>query len=1048
MNLAEICIRRPVFTLMLNLALIVLGFMSYQDLGLDLFPKIDYPNVRIQASFPGASPEEMEIEVVRPIEEAVNTVGGIDTITSRCTFGNAMVMVRFELEKDIDVAAQETRDKVARIVRKLPEGMEPPSVDKIDPDARPIITMIISTAMAPRDLALFAKKRIKEPLEAIQGVGAISVVGDRNREIRIEVDGGRMAALRVSADQVKTALRTQNLEIPGGNITAGDNEFVLRNLGKIKDPQRFADIIVSQHNNTPVRIRDIGRVIDGEEEVRSVARLDGKPCLSMTVQKQTGCNTLDVISRVKKRLEELQRDFPADMKIITIGDQSAFIKASMHELNLHLLLGALLTSGVVFLFMRNLVSTFITALAIPVSLIATFFFMKLLGFTLNNMTMLGMTLAVGIVIDDAIVVLENIFRHMEELGSDPMKAAQEATAEIYLAVTATSLSLAVIFVPIAFIYGIIGNLLNNFGLTIAFSILVSLFVSFTLTPMLCSRLFQYRFAVGHGSSKESAFFRIIDRVYGSLLRFSLRRRWVIILVAVACVAAVVPMAERVRTDFLPPDDTNEYQISFRTPEGFSLAGTDRVLRDIEAKVRALPGVAHVYVAIAEDGKDAVNQASVLVQLVDIKERDFSMFDSMAEARKIMKAYPNFRPSVSGSGPQIMGGGRGDVQFFIRGPDLDQISRYIDHMTTTLRKSPIFGNVNTSFIPRKPEVHVVVDRDRARQMGVQLDDVFASLRALIGGQDQISQFQDKDELYEVRMRLRPEDRDSVITTSGLLLPIEGGGVIRLDSIASVSMGFGPAQITRQDRQRSVSLTGNLAKDKGLGEAIDLIIATVKDMNLPPEYSYGYTGKAKEMERTNQGFAKAFLLSAVFMFMILASQFESLLHPFTIMLSLPLSIPFALLTLLVMKSTLNVYSALGVFMLFGIVKKNAILQIDYTNTLRAQGVERNRAVVEANRARLRPILMTTITLVAGMLPMALGSGPGAATRASMALVIIGGQTLCLLITLLLTPVAYTLFDDILGWARTRMPDLRRPPPAHAGGETAAPGLSADPGSGESR
>ncbi|MBF0501856.1 MAG: efflux RND transporter permease subunit [Candidatus Riflebacteria bacterium] len=1027
MNLANVCIKRPVFTLMINAALIVLGYFSYQGLGLDLFPKIDNPSVRISTDYPGASPEELESEIVRVIEEAVNTISGIDTISARCEFGNAMVSVVFNLEKNIDVGAQEIRDKIARVMNKLPKGIDPPSVEKVDPDASPVLTLVVSGKMPMRELTFFAKKRIQEPLETINGVGAIQIVGEKNRAIQVVLDAGRLAALNISADQVKTALQNQNMEVPGGNVTNGDYEYVLRNLGRIRSTKEFVNIIVAEREGRFIRVQDLGTVVDDVEEIRSLAWLDGESCLSLTIQKQSGCNTLDVINQIKNRITELQKSFPSDLKILYIRDQSEFIKASMHELNLHLVMGSFLASLVVLLFMRNLVSTFIAALAIPVSLISTFIFMKLMGFTLNNMTMLGMTLAVGIVIDDAIVVLENIFRHIEERGSDAMTASSEATSEIALAVMATSLSLAVIFVPVIFISGIIGNLLSNFGLTIAFSILVSIFVSFTLTPMMCSQLFRFKIARGHGGSKNSWFFLILERVYGSLLRFSLRRRWVILLIAGLCLASIVPLYSMSKVDFLPTDDSGEYQVSIKMPQGSSMRATERVIREIEGKLRKLPGAQHFYTQVGGGGGTSqVTEGSIYVQLVDLSKRNFSQADSMVEARKIMKEYQQYDPSVQNGGVQVMGGGGKDFMFYVRGPDLEKLKGYTNSIVENLRKCPIFGNVSSSFIDRKPEIHVKVDRDRAFQAGIRVDTVFLTLKTLVGGMDQISQYQDGDEQYEVRVRLRPEDRTDVRQISKLLLPTGDGNCVTLDSLASVTTGFGPAQINRQDRQRSISVSGTLGKGRGLGEANEYIVKTIREMNLPVEYSFGFGGKAKEMERTYAGYYRAFSMSAIFMFLILASQFESFLHPLTIMLSLPLSIPFALVTLLIARGflpncTLNVYSGLGVFMLFGIVKKNAILQIDYTNTLREQGMERDKAVYEANQARLRPILMTTVTLVAGMLPMALGTGPGSATRASMAIVIIGGQSLCLLITLLVTPVAYTLFDDLMIWIRSVLPRM---------------------------
>ncbi|MFZ2957519.1 MAG: efflux RND transporter permease subunit [Candidatus Ozemobacteraceae bacterium] len=1022
MNLAEVCIRRPVFTLMIISAMVVLGLFSYNGLGLDLMPKMDFPIVRISGTLPGASPEEMETQIAKPIEEAVNTIGGIDEINTKCLFGATAIAVKFNLEKDINVAAQEVRDRIARIVKDFPEGTDPPLVEKMDPDASPVITLIISGKMALRELTFFTKKRIKEPLEAVEGVGAIQVVGGREREIRVELDAKKLGAYNISSAQVRDALQSQNVEIPGGQVTENDNEFVLRTLGRIAEPSKFEDVIVTTLGNTPIRIKELGKVLDDEAEARTLARLDGKNALSLVIQKQSGINTLDVIVRIKKRIKELSANFPEGMSIVPIRDQSTFIESSLHELKKHLVLGALFASLVVFLFMRNFVSTFISATAIPVSLISTFVLMRWMGFTLNNMSMLGLTLSVGIVIDDAIVVLENIFRHMEEKNSDAMTAAKEGTAEIYLAVLATSLSLAVIFVPVAFMQGIVGRLLNNYGLTIAFAVLVSVFVSFTLTPMLCSRFFQYRFARGSGHSKDSVFYSAIDKVYGKLLTFSLRNRWFIVVTSVLCILALKPMGKFVSFDFMPADDTSEFNVSFRADEGSSLAGTDKILHMIEEKIGKLPEVKHMFSTIGEGTGTGVNEANIYVQLNDLETRRLTQFDIMEQARQIMKAYSNMMPAVSGNSG--MGGQKMvDTTYALAGPDLDKINAYTKAIIQKVRQSPLIGNADSSFIERKPEVHVRLDRERAYRMGVRLDVVAGTLRTLIGGADQITRYKEADELYEVRVRLRPDDRANAEVVSGILLPTTAGTLIRLDTIASVTLGFGPAQIDRKDRQRSITVSANMAKGAALGDINDLIMAAVKELKMPPEYVGGFTGRSKEMARTVQGFIVAFFMSAIFMYIILAAQFESLLHPVTIMLSLPLSVPFAIFSLIITRGTLNIYSALGIFMLFGIIKKNAILQIDYTNTLRERGMEMMKAVVEANHARLRPILMTTVTLVAGMLPMALGSGSGAATRASMAVVIIGGQTLCLLITLLLTPVAYTLFDDLLEGIKRRLPTLQK-------------------------
>ncbi|MBF0499655.1 MAG: efflux RND transporter permease subunit [Candidatus Riflebacteria bacterium] len=1021
MNLADICIRRPVFTLMIISAMVVLGAFSYSGLGLDLMPKMDFPIIRIAATLPGASPEEMETQIAKPIEEAVNTAGGIDEINTKCLFGAAQIAVRFNLEKDINVAAQEVRDRIARILKDFPEGTDPPIIEKLDPDASPVITLIISGKMALRELTFFTKKHIKEPLESIEGVGAIQVVGGREREIHVELDAKKLGAYNISSTQIRDALQSQNVEIPGGQVTEKDREFVLRTLGRIYDPVKFGEVVVTTLNNTPICVKDLGTVYDGEAEPRTLARLDGVNALSLVIQKQSGVNTLDVIGRIKKRIKELSVNFPEGMSVVPVRDQSEFIENSLHELKKHLILGAIFASLVVFLFMRNIVSTFISATAIPVSLISTFLLMRLMGFTLNNMSMLGLTLAVGIVIDDAIVVLENIFRHMEEKQSDAVTAAHEGTAEIYLAVMATSLSLSVIFVPVAFMEGIIGRFLNNFGLTIAFAILVSVFVSFSLTPMLCSRFFKYKFARGAGHSKDSNFYALIDWSYGKSLKFSLKYRWTIVLIAVCCVLSLKPMGKFLRFDFIPADDTGEFNVSFRADEGSSLYGTENILKEIEAKIGKLPEVKHVFSTIGEGVGVGVNEANMYIQLNGMETRKLTQFEIMDQARKIMKDYKDMQPSVQANGG-IGGQKTIDTTYVITGPDLDKINVYTKSIIEKLRQSPKVGNADSSFIERKPEVHVRLDRERAYRMGVRLDSVAGSLRTLIGGADQITRYKEADELYEVRVRLRAEDRSNAEAIAGILLPTTGGALVRLDTIASVTLGFGPAEIDRKDRQRSIAVNANLAKGAALSEINEIISSAASILNMPPEYAGGFTGRSKEMARTVKGFMVAFFMSAIFMYMILASQFESLLHPVTIMFSLPLSVPFAILSLLITGGTLNIYSALGIFMLFGIVKKNAILQIDYTNTLRERGYDREKAVIEANHARLRPILMTTVTLVAGMLPMALGTGAGAATRSSMAIVIIGGQTLCLLITLLLTPVAYTLFDDLMVWLTSIMPKLK--------------------------
>ncbi|MBI4550669.1 MAG: efflux RND transporter permease subunit, partial [Candidatus Latescibacteria bacterium] len=663
MFLADVSIKRPVFATMMILALVVIGVFAFQSLGLDLFPKVDFPTVTITTTLRGTSPEEMETQVTKPIEEAVNTISGIDELRSQTFEGVSQVIVSFVLEKPVDTAAQEVRDRVSRVLARLPQGTDPPVIEKIDPDAAPVMSISVSGPLPLRDLTYLARKRIKEPLESVNGVGAINVVGGREREIHVWLDPDKLTAYGLSVSRVRDALRNQNVEVPGGRVDQGNRELILRTVGRVEAVEGFRSLVVATIKGVPVRITDIATVEDSEQEARSLSRLDGKNSVSLIVQKQSGTNTVDVVKLVRQRLDAVTRQLPDGTKAEIIRDQSRFIEASVHTVEEHLIFGAILASLVVFLFIRDWRSTLIVSLAIPTSIISTFAVMKYLGFTLNNMTLLGLTVSVGIVIDDAIVVLENIFRHIEEKGESPMRAASTATQEIGLAVMATTLSLVIIFLPVAFMTGIVGRFLNSYGLTVAFAVMVSLFVSFTLTPMLSSRFLKI---AGHGDvrtngahgSKESRFYRVLDRGYTRLLTAALRRRWAVIVASVACIVAIPVVMRFVGFDFFPPDDQDEFQITIKAPEGFSLAQTNHVVQQIETDIRTLPGVTRLLTSIGEGQGAGVNDALIYVGLTPLRhrnwktlfltsigERDISQFTIMADARTLLMRYPELRTSV-------------------------------------------------------------------------------------------------------------------------------------------------------------------------------------------------------------------------------------------------------------------------------------------------------------------------------------------------------------------------------------------------------------------
>lgn len=1010
MILADICVRRPVFASMLVGSLVVAGWFSYKSLTLDLFPKVDMPVVTVTTTLPGAGPEEMEAQVTKPIEEVINTVSGIDELRSVTREGLSQIIVQFKLGKNLSVAAAEVRDKVGTVLAKLPDDADPPVVEKFDVDATPILTLTVSGFQGLKELTEVAEKKVKEPLESISGVGSIAIIGGRKREVQILIDPERLKAYGLSIRAVATALDQQNVEFPGGRMTQDAGETVIRTLGRVRSVREFETIVVASQGGAPITLADIGRVEDGEVEARTVSRFDGKNAVSLIVRKQSGTNTVSTVDAVRERLTEVRALLPAGVTAEITRDQSDFIRESVHEVEKHLWLGSLFASIVVYFFLGNLRATLIAAVSIPVAIISTYTLLAAAGYSLNRITLLGLTLAVGIVIDDAIVVLENIYRYIEEKGMNAFDAARAATAEVGLAVSATTLSLIVIFVPVGFLKGTVGMWLSSFGFTMAFAIAVSLLVAFTLTPMLCSRFLPKRLAEHAHSSRESRIYGLLERGYMGLLRWSLRHRWVIVCLVLSIMASTPWIGKHVRSSMIASDDRGEFEINLKTPPGYSLVQTDAVTRAIENDIRPLPGVAHLLSLVGTTVGESVTRASIIVKLGEYEHRTISQQQVMALAREKVKAYKHLRVSVDNILP-ISGGGvqNVDISYNLRGPELATLQKYADTLKGQVRNLPGLVDVDSTFEGGNPELQVHIDRRKAADLGIEAVDIASTLRVMVAG-DKVTTYREGDDLYDVRLRLTPEARNRPEVVQGVTVPSKTVGQVRLDNIVNFVSGTGPVQIDRQERQRQITITGNLAKGRGTGDALTDIDAEVKKMGLAPGYTTGVTGMGKMFAEMMDSFKLAFLLSIIGMYMVLAAQFESFLHPITIMLSLPLAVPFALLSLWISDQFLAIFSILGVLLLFGIVKKNSILQVDHTINLRAQGLPRDEAILTANRERFRPILMTTLALVAGMIPVLLGQGPAAESHRGIAVVIIGGQSMCLLITLLMTPVAYSLFDDL--------------------------------------
>ncbi|HEX9000426.1 MAG TPA: efflux RND transporter permease subunit [Blastocatellia bacterium] len=1047
-KLAEICIQRPVFAVMIVLSLVVVGAASYSKLGVDRFPAIDLPTVTIRMSLPGASPEEAESQLAKPIEEVVNTVEGVEQLRAIASQGRAFVIATFRLDRDIEAAAQDVRDRVQSVLRQLPAGTDPPVVQKQDSDSQPVMTIAISGDRSIRELTELADKIVKVNIERSVGVGEIGINGGALRAINIWVDADRLAAYKIPITQVRNAMVRQNADVPGGNVDAGRRELVLRTMGRIVDPKSFDDLVIQNINGAPIRVRDIGYSEDGTKEQRSVSRLNGVPAVTLEVVRQSGSNTVAVIDDVKKNLERARAQLPADVQMEVIKDQSTYIKNALHEINVHLVLGSILACLVVLLFMRSWRSTIIAGIAIPTSVIATFGMMRALGFTLNSVTMLALVLMVGVVIDDAIVVLENIFRFIEEKKMSARQAAKEATQEIGLAVMATTFSLVVIFLPVSFMSSVSGRFLYQFGITASVAIMVSLLVSFTLTPMMSARLLagdavRAQEMEHDQASSRKGFYGWLDRIYTWMLNLVMHHRLIVATLAILVMLSSIPLYGMVKQDFIPSNvDEAQFDVSLNGPEGTSLVSMVEALKAVEDELKQMPEVRMILGTAGSFFSGSVNSANVFIRIPPHEERtinlnkfwaglkrgepmavfrgNYSARDVQQKIRQKLRKFTHLRPSVRN--PQTInlgGGGFSDIDFAVRGPDLMQLVQYTEQLR---QRAPQIGLVDADVTLKldKPELRVQIDRARAADLGVDSTDIANALRLMVGGDDRVSRFRDEtmNEDYDVQLRLKRDDRKDEEAISQLFIPSTKVGLVRLDSIVSLNESNSSSRIDRLDRQRQVSLRASVAPGFALADRVQALRDEAAKLNMPPGYSTTISGRGRELERTFTEFIIAFLLSIAFMYMILASQFESTVHPVTILLSLPLAVPFALLSLWALNDTLNLYSALGILVLFGVVKKNSILQIDHMNGLRAKGMGRYDAIIQANRDRLRPILMTTLALVAGMLPLALGTGPGAEERRSIAIVVIGGQSLSLLLTLLVTPVAYSLFDDISAWMHRRV------------------------------
>lgn len=1015
MWLADTSIKRPVFATMVILGIVLLGIVSYPRIGVDLFPKVEFPIVNISTTLRGASPEIMDIDVTDKIEEAVNTINGVKSITSTSTEGRSQVVVEFSLDRNIDLAVQDVREKISAVRGSLPQDIDEPIIEKVDPDATPVIWIALSGEKSIRELSTYANEVLKEQVQKINGVGAIRIAGLRLRQVRVWLDSGKLSAYNITAHDVYRTLGRENIELPGGRIEGNTKEYAVKIKGEFTNIQDFNDLIVGYTGGAPVRLKDVGRVEDGMSEKRSVTKYNGIPAVGLGIQKQSGTNTVEVVERIKKELEKIRKSLPSGMKLDISFDQSTFIKRSIAEVQHHLIYGGLFASLAVLIFLRSIRVTIISALAIPTSIIATFAIMNAFGFTFNNMTMLGLSLSVGILIDDAIIVIENIHRHIEK-GMTVMEAASSATREIGMAVMATTLAIVVIFLPVAFMKGIIGMFFFQFALTVVFAVLVSLFVSFTLTPMLSSRFLKMESHSSTGntgmlkgfSDKFEAAYKYIEDLYRRLLTIAMNHRAIVIVSALIIFSLSLFVTRFLGKEFVPSEDQSRFLVRIEAPIDYSVDEIGRLFSGAEDIVSNTPEVISVFYGQGSFGD--VNKGMMFIGLKPKSERNRSQQEIMKDLRKKFRVIPGLKGTAEDI--SLIGGGMRNVpiQYAIRGRDLAGLQQYSKRIVSEFSKLPGIVDVDTSLETGKPEVRIYIDRDKAADLGVDVTTVAETVNFLISGEINVTRFKDESRgrRYDVRMRLNPDDRKIPTDLEKLYCRAKDGRLVELSNIVSIQEGGGPSVINRIDRQRSVMVFANL-EGKTLGQAmteLDSISAKI----LPPDYTTGYKGMAETMGESFGYLIFALILGVILAYMVLASQFESFIHPITVLLSMPFSFIGAFVALLITGQTLNIFSFIGLILLMGLVKKNAILLVDYTNTLRAGGMERREAILTAGPVRLRPILMTTFAMVMGMMPIAIGIGEGSETRAPMAVATIGGLLTSLFLTLVVVPVVYELFDEL--------------------------------------
>jgi HAE1 family hydrophobic/amphiphilic exporter-1 len=1018
MILTQVSIKQPVFATMMMVALAVLGLVSYRQLNVDQFPDVEFPIVTVTTVYEGASPEAVERDVTRKIEEAVNTVEGIRTVESTSQEGLSNILITFHVETSTQTASQDIRGKVASIRGTLPREIEEPIVQRIDPNAMPIISVSVeSPGLSPQAATQLADKTIKKRLETVAGVGAVNLVGESTREIQVVVDRARLEGYHLSLAQVVEALQKENVDLPAGSTDRGATEALVRVAARGRSAADIARIPVKRSGSMTIFVADVAQVIDGIEQPKNLAMLDTKPALALDVLKQSGANTVEVADGIAAMVAKMAAELPPGVTLRIVRDDSTFIRDSIHDVNLTMIIGGILTVLIVFAFLNSWRSTVITGLTLPISVIAAFTVMRIFDFTLNVMTLMGLSLAIGMLIDDAIVVRENIVRHLQR-GKDHVEASLDGTNEIGLAVMATTFTIVAVFIPVAFMGGMVGKFFYEFGITVAAAVLVSLFVSFTLDPMLSSRWVdpaleqdRHEGVVGQALARFNHWFDRLHGTYERALGWSLGHRKTVLAVAALAFFASFPILGVLGGDFMPDFNRGEYQIAFKATPGATLRETGERAKAMVERLKTLPDVEYTYTTVGEAGTSyrPVTEGTTYVKLKPDTGKSFSQV--LSDARQVILQVPGLTYGLFEAGPF----GQKPIQISVRGPEIEELDRISRELMERMSKIRGVADVETSLEKSKPELQVRVDRDRASDLGVPAGVIGSTLGAAVAGQVATVIEDAEGDSHDVRVRLKGDQRRFAADLLELTVPTDKDDangdklLVPLRELATAEAGTGPSTIRRKNLVREVRVSAN-PDGRSLGEIGTDITAVQESLQLPPGYDFVRGGDEEELAIMFANMLQALFLAVVFIYLILASQFGSFTQPLAIMLSLPLSLFGVAVALLLTHDTLNIMSMIGLIMLMGLVTKNAILLVDFTNQARSEGMARNEALIKAGSTRLRPIVMTTLAMIFGMLPLAFAIGAGAEMRAPMARAVIGGLITSTLLTLVVVPVVYTYLDGV--------------------------------------